>query len=156
MGTKQKTTKPKRGDYLKVIFEDQFAYIQYLGHHKKYGDVILVLDGGMKTTNQEQNETIPPSTGYVTFYPLSDAVSQGLAVVVVRGENAIEIPTVFRRPCNVDRKGNVLSWFIDENESTKIVEQLSLSERKIPIAGFINHEMLRFRITKNYTPEMRY
>ena len=93
------------------------------------------------------------STGYIAFYPVMAAVSQGLASVVGHHDTRLEIPTKLRRPGARAKDGTVLAWVIEANEQESLTKTLTAEERALPIAVIWNHEMLCTRLRESWRPE---
>lgn len=88
---------------------------------------------------------------FVTFYPATAAVNQGL-VHIVGHLPPPRLPTRLRRPGA--RVGNrVLTWIIGDGSNEVVKRELSDEERKLPIAVVRNHAMLIQLISEGWTPE---
>ncbi len=151
----------RSGDVLEVEFpkvpspqlafpDGGFGYLTYVGKSQEYGDAVRVRPGVLYER--------PPITedlfndGYITFYPANHALKHNLVTVV--GQLApVPMPTVFRRPGGIARGGTVLNWFIDDEHGTTSTKVLTDAQRKIPIAGMLNHEALLFDISTGWRPE---
>ena len=147
---RQKTRRPKVGDVLEVRFTERCAYLYYLGRHPEYGDAIRVLDCAALASEERLEDLV--SEGYVTFYPVLAAVSQGLAAVVAHIDSALGMPLALRRAGARAKDGTVLAWIIEENGTERLTRKLSRKERALPIAAIWNHEMLRTRIVEGWRP----
>jgi len=137
------------GEILEVPVGKRFGYVQFLGEHREYGDAILV--------SPELHDRLARfttgffSTGYVTFYPACDAVARKQLEVVAQSSPP-RLPKRFRRP-KAEREGAVESWVIEGGWRDIVKQNLTDEERKLPIAGIWNHELLRTQIAKGWTPE---
>ena len=147
---RRKTRRPKAGDVLEVRFAERCAYLYYLGRHPEYGDAIRVLDCAALKSQERLEDLV--SKGYVTFYPVLAAVSQGLAVVVGHTDSALGMPLALRRAGARAKHGTVLAWIIEEEGAERLTRNLSRKERALPIAAIWNHEMLRTRIVEGWRP----
>jgi hypothetical protein len=137
------------GEILEVPVGSRFGYVQFLGEHREYGEAILV--NPELHDRQARFATGFFSTGYVTFYPACDAVSQKRMEVVAQSSPP-RLPKRFRRP-KEERDGAVESWVIEGGWRNVVRQTLSDEERKLPIAGVWNHDFLRTQIAKGWTPE---
>jgi len=138
------------GEILEVPVGGRFGYVQFLGTHREYGDAILV-----NPALHERQARFGASFftgGYVTFYPACDAVTRKLIEVVAQSSPP-SIPKRFRRPRATDRDGRVESWVIEGGWRDVVKHELSDDERRMPIAGILNHASLSERMTKGWTPE---
>jgi hypothetical protein len=137
------------GEILEVPVGDRFGYVQFLGEHREYGDAVLV-----SPTLHDRQAHFPTgffSKGYVTFYPAANSVSRKLVEVVAQSSPP-SLPKRFRRP-KAERDGAVESWVIEGGWRKVVRQTLSEEERKLPIADVWQHEFLRDRIAKGWTPE---
>ena len=137
------------GEILEVPVGDRFGYVQFLGEHREYGDAILV-----NPTLHARQAHFPTgffSKGYVTFYPAGNSVSRKLVEVVAQASPP-SLPKRFRRP-KAERDGAVDSWVIEGGWRNVVKQTLTDEERKLPIADVWQHEFLRERIAKGWTPE---
>jgi hypothetical protein len=137
------------GEILEVPVGDRFGYVQFLGEHREYGDAILV-----NPTLHDRQAHFPTgffSKGYVTFYPAANSVSRKLVEVVAQSSPP-SLPKRFRRP-KAERDGAVDAWVIEGGWRNVVKQTLTEEERKLPIADVWQHEFLRERIAKGWTPE---
>jgi len=140
----------KPGDVLELVGPKNTAYVQYLGRHSDYGDVILVCP-----RLQQRRPMLTAHLfrdGYVAFYPVSAALAQGLAQVIGSMPSP-GLPRRYRRAGAIDQDGRVLTWMIEDGDSEELKEQLTDEERELPIARVWNHEMLFHRISEGWRPE---
>jgi hypothetical protein len=142
--------RPKPGDVLELATPDGLIYLHYLGKHPEYGDGVAV-----SPTRQARRVTPSPDlfrAGYVTFYPVLAAVSQGLVTVI--GHLASPgLPKRLRRPGA--RSGRrVETWIIEDDFGEIVKRQLSEEEQALPIAAIWNHELLIQRVAEGWRPEM--
>jgi len=137
------------GEILEVPVGKRFGYVQFLGEHREYGDAVLV-----NPELHDRQASFPSnffSSGYVTFYPACDAVTQK-RVEVVAQSSPPRLPKRFRRP-KAEHDGAVESWVIEGGWRNVVKQTLSDEERKLPIASVWEHESLRERIASGWTPE---
>jgi len=137
------------GEILEVPVGNRFGYVQFLGEHREYGDAILV--NPVLHDRQARFSSEFFSTGYVTFYPACDAVTQKRMEVVAQSSPP-QLPKRFRRPKS-ERDGTVESWVIEGGWRNVVKQTLNDEERKLPIAGIWNHEFLRQQIANGWTPQ---
>ncbi|HEU5137013.1 MAG TPA: hypothetical protein VFU13_17830 [Steroidobacteraceae bacterium] len=137
------------GEILEVPVGKRFGYVQFLGEHREYGDAVLV--SPELHDRQASFSSGFFSNGYVAFYPAGVSVSQKLVEVVAQSSPP-RLPKRFRRP-KAERDGAVESWVIEGGWRKVVRQTLSDEERKLPIAEISNHEFLRERIAKGWTPE---
>jgi hypothetical protein len=137
------------GEILEVSVGKRFGYVQFIGEHREYGDAILV----SPTLHDRQAHfgTGFFDSGYVTFYPAGVAVSNKLVEVVAQSSPP-KLPKRFRRP-KAQRDGAVESWVIEGGWRDVVKQNLTDEERRLPIAGIWDHELLRKQIAKGWTPE---
>lgn len=157
MGTddvKRQKKRLKPGDVLQIQLENSYSYIQFVGKHADYGDVIRVLSRRYPIPCHDP-AAIANDTGYLAFYPAQAALRHDLVLIVgtVALPDGVDIPTVLRRRGNIDRHGKVLTWIIERDGIDTVREVLSDEERALPIASIWNHEMLLWRISENWRPE---
>jgi hypothetical protein len=134
------------------------AYVQYTGKHPEYGPAIRVFPGAFFEVRPQDWEPLFSQGGYVTFYPVGVALSQGAVGIVGNlplppGEGP---PVRFRRPGWVTKEGKVALWFICEGEQEVRRTELSEEERRLPIAEIWNHEFLVHRLVVEWRPELEY
>ena len=148
----QPRKRPKAGDILEVSIDDGRAYLHYLGKHPEYGDAIRVLAGDVVPEDTRAFEALV-AAGYVGFYPVVAAVSQGLVRVVGHREVTLGIPSKLRRAGARAKVGKVLTWIIENEGRERLVKRLSRRDKALPIAAIWNHEMLRSRLSQAWRPE---
>ena len=140
----------KPGDILEAVAASGLLYLQYLGKHREYGDAVLVcpVEQGSRPSTYENLFT----SGYVTFYPATVAVTRGLASVVGHGDPR-DMPRRVRRPGA--RVGVVVkTWIVEDETGESVKHQLSEDERLLPIAAIWNHALLQERVREGWRPEM--
>jgi hypothetical protein len=139
------------GEILEVPIGPSFGYVQFLGNHREHGDAILV-----SPVLHKRQAHFPAgffSSGYVTFYAATLAVTQRRAEVVAQSSPP-EVPKRYRRPSAVASDGKVESWVIEGGWRNVVKRELSDEERSIPIAAVWNHEQLSSKISKGWKPEL--
>jgi hypothetical protein len=144
---KRKRAKP--GDVLELKTANRCAYLQYIGRHLEYGDAVLVSPKLYSSPTAVTGELF--SNAYVTFYPLTAAVAEGLVEVV--GHLAPpKLPQRLRRPGAISGR-QVETWVIEDDAGEEVVRRkLSEEELRLPIASIWNHEFLIQRITEGWNP----
>jgi hypothetical protein len=150
MTARKKRLKP--GDLLRVTLDDSAAHLHYLGKHPEYGDVVRVLESESLPEALSDREAVL-SAGYVAFYPVVAAVSQGLVTVVGHHDATLEMPMKLRRPGARAKDGTVLAWLIEQDGQESLTKALTAEERALPIAVIWNHEMLCTRLREGWRPE---
>lgn len=146
MKTKRPRAKP--GDVLELRAADRFAYLHYIGRHPEYGDAVFV-----GPSLYEQSTALTPeifANGYVTFYPATAALAQGL-VEVVGHLPPPSLPSRLRRPGAISGR-NIETWVIEDGASELVKTELSAAERQLPIASIWNHQYLVQRLTEKWDP----
>jgi len=138
------------GEILEVPVGDRFGYVQFIGEHREYGDAILV--NPALHDRQAHFARGFFSTGYVTFYPAGNAVSRKIVEVVAQASPP-GLPKRYRRPKATLKDGAVESWVIEGGWRDVVKQTLTDEERRLPIAEISDHEFLRERIAKGWTPE---
>ncbi len=155
MASSRKRAQP--GAVIEVVTPRGLAYVQYVGKHPKYGDAIRVLPGFFPEQPRDWSALLAQE-GYVTFYPLNAAVSQGL--VRVTSSEAIlpgkGMPNVYRRAGWRNEDGKAVLWFICEGNKETRRQELSDEERRLPIMAIWNHEFLVERLGDGWRPEQEY
>jgi hypothetical protein len=138
------------GEILEVAIGDRFGYVQFIGQHPQYGDAILVSPA--LHARQAHFATGFFSSGYVTFYPAGISVSNKVVEVVAQSSPP-KLPKHFRRPRGKPDNGAVATWVIEGGWREVVRQGLTDDERRMPIADVWNHESLRERISKGWTPQ---
>jgi hypothetical protein len=148
----------KVGDVLEVETPQGLAYIQYVGLHSRYGDLIRVLPG-LYEKRPAEFAPLVSQAGYMTFYPARASVRQRFNEIVgfspLPPEGAM--PKVVRRerpnPCNLDE---TIGWTLvdsDGRETKRKRSELTEAEKKLPIVAIWDHQVLIDRICSGWTPE---
>lgn len=142
------------GQVLEIATERGLAYVQYVSRHGKYGDTIRILPG-LFTTRPRDFSRLVHGHAYFAFYPLRMAVAQNLITPV-----AIEpIPVGLERPQRLRRRGaiandgRVETWLVIDGDREELRSELSLDEKRLPIASIWNHALLVQRIAEEWAPE---
>jgi len=137
------------GDILELEAGGHFAYLQYIGKHPEYGDAVLV-SPRLQPRQPSVTENIF-SDGYVAFYPVTAAASQGL-VKVVGHVSPPALPSRLRR-AGVRSGPRVDTWIIEDESGEVVKAKLSEEELKFPIAAIWNHDLLIQRVAEGWTPQ---
>lgn len=138
----------KPGEILQLKIAGGFAYLQYLGKHPDYGDAVRVAAARPEPWSPDQPD--PFKSAYVTFYPATAAVNQGL-VEVVGHAAAPAMPRQLRR-AGVRADGAIKTWIIEDGSKNAVKTTLSADELRLPIAAIWNHDLLVQRIAENWDP----
>jgi len=139
----------KAGDILELKAGDRFAYLQYIGRHLEYGDVVLV-----SPRLQERQASVTGKNfadGYIAFYPVAAAITQGLVEVIAHLPPP-NLPKRLRR-AGARSGRRVDTWIIEDGNREVVKGELSEEELRLPIAAIWNHEMLVQRIAEGWNPE---
>jgi hypothetical protein len=142
----------KPGDVLEAKAPDGFVYVQYLGTHPKLGDTILVCPKKFSERPTLSSELF--AEGYLAFYPVGAVMSHGLAAVIGRLAVERDVPTRLKRP-GISRPGEPEPWVIEGGTKDIVKPELSDEERRLPVAAIWNHEMLLYRISEGWRPEIQ-
>jgi len=145
-----KLGKLRVGDVLELAVGQNFVYLNFLGKHREYGECLLLSNHRHESPISDFSSEFQSS--YVVFYPASIALKRNL--MAIKGNiQAPSIPTELRRAGG--RSGTrILNWIIEDGQAERLVEQLSKKQQSLPIAAIWNHEMLLFRISEHWKPEM--
>jgi len=142
------TKRPRPGDVFELRTPDGYAYVQYLGKHPKYGDALLV----GPDLHQERAPVVREAFagGYVTFYPLTVAVTQEL----VEWVGHFPPPVVPRRLRRAGKRSarRVETWVIEDDNGQAVTAKLSQEDLRLPIAAIWNHEFLIQRLRERWHP----
>ena len=148
--TNAKTVRP--GDLLEGETPQGFFYVQYIGKHPEYGDVIQVF-AGLLENRLADFTALSGKPGYLAFYSARASVKQGLTKVVGSYPLSWEIPRNTRRAGARARTGEILTWIIESDGQELMRKQLSEPERQLPIAAIWDHALLVVRISEGWSPE---
>lgn len=141
-------TRAKPGDVLEFKAAGYFAYLHYIGKHPEYGAGVLVSPGLYETSTAVTDGLF--SGGYLTFYPATVAVAQGL-VRVVGHLPPPSMPRRFRRPGATSGR-DVVSWIVEDDAGEVVKTELSETDLLLPIASIWNHEYLVQRVAEHWNP----
>jgi hypothetical protein len=144
--------KAKPGDLLEIETPKGLAYVQYVGQHPEYGDVIRVLPGFHEHRDSDFNGFIE-KPGYLAFYSARASVAQGLSRIVGSYPLGIEVPNNVRRAGARAKTGEILTWIVESDGYEIVRERLSEMEKQLPIAAVWDHELLVMRISQEWMPE---
>jgi hypothetical protein len=125
----------RAGDYFRFPTDDGgFAIMQYLGEHPLMGDCIICCKSrnGMDFSIESSR---------IFFYPVDLNIRQKNIEFYQHGSPCRPVPSAIRRPFVFDRK--VEYWFIDDNNGTRKVYQLSEDELGLPIGSAVSHIVLK-------------
>lgn len=147
--------KVKIGDLLEVHTSKALAYLQYIGKHPEYGDVIRVLPGQHESRAAGLSKAVAERSGYLAFYSACAAVARGIVEIVgsCPVPTEIEMPRRLRRAGARGRAGEIFSWIIEDDGQEVVRKELTEVERQLPIAAIWDHELLILRIAEGWSPE---
>jgi len=150
--TSRKSLKP--GDVIEVAIGDSYSYLQFVGKHADYGDVVRVIPD-VYDEPAKSHEFLVEADGYIAFYSATQSVRQGLTSIVGNVElpSEVHVPKILRRAGARGDQGKILTWFVEKNGVDSLRRTLSDEERSLPIAAVWDHELLKIRILENYRPE---
>lgn len=145
--------KARVGDVLEVQVPAGFAYVQYLGKHPGYGDVIRVLPG-VHAEQVTDFSALVAAEGYCTFYPATAFVARGFTRVVHSGPlpAGVGVPTTWRRVGARAPSGEIRTWVIEAPGEQIVRKELTDSERQLPIAAIWDHEYLVQSLSEGWSP----
>lgn len=126
------------------------GYVQYLGQHPRFGDVIRVAD----RVERISSDHLLVHGGYIAFYPARAALRAKL--LRYRGHSTpTPLPRRVRRP-GARRPGRpgVLTWIIEDEAGQRLARTLTADEAALPIARIWNHEWLVSAISEGWRPEL--
>ena len=144
----------KPGDLLEVAIGDSYSYLQFVGKHSDYGDVIRVIVGTYDEPTKSI-ESVVRAEGYIAFYSANQSVRQGLTTVVGSAElpAGVQVPNILRRAGVRADHGKILTWFVEKNGVDSLRRSLTDEERALPIAAVWDHELLKIRVLEHWRPE---
>ena len=148
----------KPGAILELHTSRGLAYLQYVGKHADFGDVIRVLYGFHKTRPPDL-AGLAKSPGYYTFYAVRASASAGFVEVVSNAiplPSEVAVPEELRRPGMIDKEGNVLNWIIERKGIKSIHRTLTESEKVLPILAIWSHDLLVTYVTEEWTPSQEW
>jgi hypothetical protein len=148
--TNAKATRP--GDVLEVETPKGFSYVQYVGKHSEYGDVIQVF-GGLYKSRLADLMVLSTQPAYFAFYSARASVKRGLVRIAGSCPLSKEIPCIIRRAGARATTGKVLSWIIESDGKELMKRHLSETERQLPIGAVWDHALLVLRISEGWSPE---
>jgi len=143
-----RSKRAKLGDVVRFKTPKGFAYLQFIGRHPEYGDAVLVSSDLHGELNDISAEIFRDS--YVTFYPLSAAVAQGL-VEVTSNLTPPKMPNRFRR-AGARFGDRISTWIVEDGSSETVKARLSDEDLRLPIAAIWNHEFLTQRLMERWNP----
>ena len=137
------------GDVLEIKSDGGRIYVQYVGTHPDYGDLIFVCPHLQPGTVEVSSALF--RDGYLVFYAIKRAASKGWARVVGQLP-APMMPTAMTRRGPI--KGNVRSWVIvqDSTGQQTVKTQLSAAERQLPLLEILGHGVLVDMVTAGTRP----
>ncbi len=143
------------GDVFRVDGPGWHGYIQYVGRHPTCGCAIWVIPRCYREKEPDL-AGLREEEGYIAFYPLHAALSEGLVTRVGRSPlpEGVKVPDVLHRNATITSSGEVeASWIIETADGKEIVrETLTEDERRLPMAEIWNHAFLLNRIASGWRP----
>jgi len=148
--------RPRPGDILELKTPRGLAYLQYVGRHADYGDVICVLKGFHQQRPAEP-AAVAGGPGYYIFYPvLAAARPPNPLVEVVATDVPLPkgraVPRDLRRSGWTDGSGRSLTWVVKRDGVDTMRRKLTAAEKRLPILETWNHEFLVDRVTEEWDP----
>lgn len=146
--------KTRVGDVLEIATPNGLAYVQYVGKHSEYGDVVHIVS----KCHQQRPANLSPiinAPGYLAFYPARLAVNSGLANIVETHDlpSGVELPMQLRRAGARLPDRTIATWIVEHNGQETVHRELSDDQKGLPIAAIWNHELLIQRIVEGWTPQ---
>jgi hypothetical protein len=138
----------KPGDILELKTPRGLAYLQYVGRHVDYGDVIWVLKGFHQARPAEPAELVG-GRGYYIFYPAQVAARRGFVEAVATG---VPLPNGMAVPRDLRWGGADMYWVISRNGVDTVRQKLTAAEKRLPLLEMWNHEFLVGRVTEEWDP----
>ena len=144
----------KAGDILEVQTSRGLSYLQYVGKHTEYGDVIRVLPGWHEYRVTDFTALIAKA-GYLAFYSARAAVTRGFVETIDSCPlpTGVEVPRNLRRAGARGPSGAILTWIVENAGQETLRRELTEAEKKLPIAAIWDHELLVLRISQGWSPE---
>lgn len=141
------------GSILEIVTSRGLRYLQYIGRHSRYGDVIAVL-GGWFDERPCDVQTLALHKLYYTFYPARLSVRSKATEVVGYAPlgPAETIPHRLRREGAISNDGQVLTWIISDGNSEYVTRELTADEEALTIASLWNHEYLKEQLEMEWVP----
>ncbi|HOY60773.1 MAG TPA: hypothetical protein PK640_21840 [Verrucomicrobiota bacterium] len=145
----------KIGDIIEIETGQGLAYAQYTHRIPPYGALIRVF-AGTHARRPDVVELAKAPVVFSTFFPLNSALRQRVVRVVGRTDVARtnQVSPVFRdgNPHPVTRK--VEEWWLWDGVREWKVGDLSPEQRRLPILGVWDIDMLVARIEDGWRPEL--
>lgn len=143
------------GLVLEIKTSAGLAYFQYVSRHPEYGELIRVLPGVFRTRPEDAESLALKEELYAVFFPVAAALRHGIVSKVGRGV----IPSgkwknrKMRRPGARAKGGRILTWVIEGDEDSEVVNELTADQLKLPMAVIWNDTMLKERVADRWRPE---
>lgn len=152
----------KIGDIIEIPTKNGLAYAQYTHNHTeppKYGQLLRIFEGAFAERPNELDVLVRSPVQFITFFPLSAALTRGIFKVV----GNLPVPAearafpLFRMKGLIDRetkKAKRWGLWDGKNRETLLDRPLTEVEKKLPILAIINDTMLIEYIEKGWRPEL--
>lgn len=143
----------KLGDIFELETSRGKVYLHYVYKDKLMGALVRVLNGFYKETPRDFRDIVNHNEKFVTFFPLSSAVSQK---IVKKVEN---IPLIYHKPLLMRSKhvvkGDFLGWHIINTETLQreLVKNLDDNQLKLSPWGICNDTFLIERLEQDWSLE---
>jgi hypothetical protein len=141
------------GDLLEIRIKSGFSYLQFVGVHPEYGDVIWVRPAVFDSELSDFS-CLFSQFGYVAFYAARAAVRHGLVrfVSAYPLPQCVVVPRNVRRPGARSSSGRIFTWILEFDGKDILKKQLDEKERLLPIAAIWDHQLLIQRIGEGWCP----
>jgi len=152
--TSTHTNRVKTGAILEIELKQGFAYVQFVGQHSEYGDVIYVFKKVFPAAISSLDD-IAQIYGYIAFYSAKRSVKVNLSKIVgvLPLQENVTVPSCLRRAGARGTGGKIHTWIVERNGAESVVDKLTAEQLRLPIASIWDHELLKIRISEAWTPE---
>jgi hypothetical protein len=144
----------KPGAVLELRTRRGLAYLQYVGKHLDYGDVIRVLSGFHKKRPSDL-VSLAASAGYYAFYPARPSANAAFVEVISNSvplPAGVGIPDELRRRGMIDTDGTTLAWIIERKGVESVHKTLTKAERELPVVSVWSHDLLLKYVIEEWVP----
>ena len=147
--------RPKIGDIIEIPTSKGLAYAQYTHRHSQWGALLRVMPGihSERPISFESLFVLPEQ--FSAFFPLSQAINQGLVRVVANAPVAAQWKDfpIFRGG-HRDKNGKVADWWLWDGQREWRVGELTPEQWHYPLHQVINDTLLIERIESGWKPEL--
>jgi len=144
----------KIGDIVEISTTKGLAYAQLTHKHPMYGELVRVVEG-FHSVRPAIGDVADRDTRFVTFFPLTAAVSRGIFQIV--GNAPVPEPSkqfpIFRSGTPDPQTKKVANWWLWDGQNEWRVPSLSPEQQKYPILGIWNDTLLVERLEQGWKLE---